>query len=178
MRNAERKRWSPELVDGLNKKDHGVWTQFYRDIRPILYAHALSLTSNPHDAEEVVQRAIVNIFARFKFRPQTDPLPPVMTAVRNEVRMERRKRRVRNEKHPLLVADARRIGDSPEKIVIQRESITGMIRTIGENDKRVLGGMVEDHTDQEIADALGTSVGAIKARKYRLRKTMFEHGIK
>lgn len=79
------------LLLGIARGEREAFDAFYRASDKILYAYALSLTRNHHDAQDAMMETYLKIrAAAHLYQPQGKPLAWVFTIARNLIRSQQR----------------------------------------------------------------------------------------
>ena len=143
------------------------------------YNYAYRLTGNEPDARDLTQEAFIRVFRAWEsFREGTSFLSWIYRIVTNLYRDELRKRKgvftlplpednqpqerpVRDEAHdPIAVIHERQLSAPMERAL---KSLTPEQRAV------VVLADVEEYSYQDIADAIGCSIGTVRSRLHRAR---------
>ena len=147
---------------------------------PRLWRFALRLAGDPHDAEDLVQRACVRALERqHQLRPGTSTLSWLFSIVHsiwlNEVRAQQTRRRGSIQWSDELadtVADP--TAPSPEMYTLHRQIISAVERLPEAQRAVMLLVAVEGLSYREAALALDIPVGTVMSRLARARQTIGE----
>lgn len=176
-----------ELVARAKSSDAVAFGELYKRHRPRVYSSALQMLRHSQDAEDVVQRAFQRAFTNLnRFREDSTFSTWVTRIVINESLMLMRERRVRTHvSEPcdgiraiaaLNLADGRL---SPEQAMAKSEVQT-VVREAVLRLRETLRSVVvlqvfKGLTTVEIAQRLGLSVAAVKARMFHARRHLRRH---
>lgn len=149
------------------------------------FATALRITNNREDAEDVVQDSFHKVFLHLgEFQEKSQFSTWLTRIVMNEAFMLLRRRRGILEVLPETPDDGVNStseafvdrGPSPEESCWRRERtelLTEAINRLGPKVRRtILLRNIEGHSLQEIAQILGTSIAAVKARVFQGRRKL------
>ncbi|MGA9074323.1 MAG: sigma-70 family RNA polymerase sigma factor [Candidatus Sulfotelmatobacter sp.] len=184
---------SPAQAGGTREQDlilnvqRGQHELFYELVRPYerrVYAAALAILRNEHDAEDAAQEAMLKAFANIRqFRAEARFSTWLIQITVNEALMRRRRERTvvmegiddrrdseESEYAPRDFADWREI---PSEALERKEVRQRLAEALGTLDRKyrevfVLRDM-EQMNIQETAEALGISVASVKTRLLRAR---------
>ncbi|VVD97036.1 RNA polymerase sigma factor [Pandoraea anhela] len=145
---------------------------------PRLWAFALRITGDRHDAEDLVQRACVHALERVhQWQPGTSALSWMFSIVHTTWINEIRARRVRSRGSLAWdEADVEAIPDlqasTPEDLASYRQ-VFGAVDSLPEAQRMVLLLVaVEGMTYQEAAEVLDVPIGTVMSRLSRARRTI------
>jgi len=147
---------------------------------PRLWRFAVRLAGNPHDAEDLVQRACVRALERqHQLQPGTSTLSWLFSIVHsvwlNEVRAQQIRRHATlqwSEELADTVADP--TAPSPETYTLQRQIISAVERLPDAQRAVMLLVSVEGLSYREAAAALDVPIGTVMSRLARARRTIGE----
>jgi RNA polymerase sigma-70 factor (ECF subfamily) len=150
-----------------------------------VFAIAQRITNNREDAEDVVQDSFHKVFLHLGAFQEKAQFSTWLTRIAmNEAFMLLRRRRgvleVLPETHNDGVAPVSEVfvdqSPTPEESCLRRERtelLTKAINRLGPKIRRtILLRNIEERSLQEIAQILGTSIGAVKARVFQGRRTL------
>ncbi|MDO4564057.1 MAG: RNA polymerase sigma factor [Clostridia bacterium] len=81
-----------QQISAIAGGDMAALAALYEQTKSAVYGFALSLTRNPHDAEDVLQTVYVQLHKNAgQYRRQGKPLAWILTIARNTVRMKQRR---------------------------------------------------------------------------------------
>lgn len=139
-----------------------------------LYAHAMKLTRNPHNAEDLVQETMAKaMLNESKYEPDTNLGGWLYTMLRNIFLSDMRKVRTSyHDPHDLVDAIA------VEENQLMKVQATDMDRILGElhpdHREAIQLLIIDDLTYEEAAAKTGVAVGTLKSRVHRARKQIVE----
>jgi RNA polymerase sigma-70 factor, ECF subfamily len=145
---------------------------------PRLWAFALRLCGDQHDAEDLVQKACVRALERaHQLQPGTTPLSWMFSIVHSIWINELRARRVRSRStiewdDDFLDMVADRAAGTPEEHVMNGQIITAVQRLSESQRLVMLLIAVEGLSYSEAAEALGVPVGTVMSRLSRARQAI------
>jgi RNA polymerase sigma-70 factor (ECF subfamily) len=155
--------------------------------RPELYRFALQITSNPDDAEDLVQETFLRAFSRFhQFEPGTNFRAWARRILTNtHINRYRHTRRgpafiALEEMTPQedfhLSSERADREEQPERAVfdhLQSEEVEEAIRGLPEEFRQVLVlSDLEDFSYEQISRVLGIPIGTVRSRLFRARRKM------
>jgi RNA polymerase sigma-70 factor, ECF subfamily len=148
------------------------------EMLPRLWAFALRICGDRHDAEDLVQRACVRALERaHQLQPDTAPLSWMFSIVHSTWINELRARNVRarsgmewDDDFLETVADPH--ARTPEQNVMNSQIVSAVQRLPETQRVVMLLVAVEGLSYKEAADTLGTPVGTVMSRLARARKTI------
>jgi RNA polymerase sigma-70 factor, ECF subfamily len=148
---------------------------------PRLWAFALRLSTDKHDAEDLVQRACVRALERtHQFQADTSALSWMFSIVHSlwitEVRSRRIRSRASMEWNDALIetiADPHAV--DPQVDLLHREILTAVDALPDAQRVVILLVAVEGLTYREAADVLEVPIGTVMSRLSRARLTIGEH---
>lgn len=143
----------------------------------LLHRRALKLTSNQHQAEDLVQNTLLKAWAkRDSFEPDSNLRAWLFTILRNTFFSELRK--YRREVEDVDGACARTLFESPRHDhVLALKELTSAIALLPSAQRRPLLLMgAYGFSQLEAADACRCTVGTIKSRVSRARDTLCQAG--
>lgn len=161
-----------EPLQGLTQSVHGSWRRFldvYEPLRPELYRYCRHLAGNPWDAEDLAQEAMARAFATLARLIEPPPNPRAwLFRVASNLWVDQTRRR---RDSPGSVPEA---AGSPEARA-PREAMGTLVTLLSPQERAaVVLKDVFDLTLEEIAEALSTTVGAIKAALHRGRTKLVD----
>jgi RNA polymerase sigma-70 factor (ECF subfamily) len=186
-----------DLILSVQGGQHELFYELVRPYERRVYAAALAILRNEHDAEDAAQEAMLKAFVNIRqFRAESRFSTWLIQITVNEALMRRRRERTvimegiderrdqESEYAPRDFADWREI---PSEALERKEVRQRLAEALGTLDRKyrevfVLRDM-EHLNIQETAEALGISVGSVKTRLLRARlmlrdllATGWEHG--
>jgi RNA polymerase sigma-70 factor (ECF subfamily) len=179
-----------ELVDGLRTRSTQAWAEIMTVYRPRVYAAALRLTRNHHDAEDIAQETFLRaVRGASRFRAESS-LGTWLVAIANNLSRNhdwywRRRKRDKSLSidGPVHDAEAATVGDTlasedpiasaqTERNDLLNQLERGMAR-LSERDRRILALRDRHHASyDEIARALVIPLGTVKSRIGRARERL------
>ena len=148
------------------------------EMLPRLWAFALRITGDQHDAEDLVQRACVRALERVhQFQPDTVPLSWMFSIVHttwiNELRARSVRKRCSMEwDDDFLENVADPAGKTPETLLMSAQIIDAVERLPEAQRVVMLLVAVEGLSYQEAADALKVPIGTVMSRLSRARQAI------
>jgi RNA polymerase sigma-70 factor (ECF subfamily) len=186
-----------DLILNVQRGQHELFYELVRPYERRVYAAALAILRNEHDAEDAAQEAMLKAFANIRqFRAESRFSTWLIQITVNEALMRRRRERTvimegiderrdqESEYAPRDFADWREI---PSEALERKEVRQRLAEALGTLDRKyrevfVLRDM-EHLNIQETAEALGISVASVKTRLLRARLMLrdllaagWEHG--
>lgn len=174
-----------KLVELLKAGDHGAFEVIFRSYINRVYGQALRLMGNEADAEEVVQEVFLTVYEKAKtFRGHAAFSTWLYRLTLNTALLKLRRRKKREEISveeylPRFREDGhhevRPVADWSEGMDarLSRKEFQSALRAAIDNltarDKAVLLLELDGLSNRAIAEALGLTVGAVKARLHRAR---------
>ncbi|MCX7916269.1 MAG: sigma-70 family RNA polymerase sigma factor [Verrucomicrobiae bacterium] len=171
------------LVERLKARDKEALAELVRRHGSKIYGVALQITRDQHEAEEVVQDALVNIWNKIEFFEGRSALTSWLYRVTANAALMRLRRNKKFEQNVSL--DATREEDElpvielpdtksvPTRALTQTElgeRMRAAIDALAEPYRTtVLLADVEEMSMEEIAEAMGATVPAVKSRLHRAR---------
>lgn len=148
------------------------------ELLPRLWAFALRISRDQHDAEDLVQRACLRALERtHQLKPDTSPLSWMYSIVHTTWINELRARSVRSrssaewdDSYLETVADP--AAPDPEADVLNRQIVRAVERLPDAQRTVMLLVVVEGLSYQEAAQVLGVPVGTIMSRLSRARQAV------
>jgi RNA polymerase sigma-70 factor (sigma-E family) len=146
--------------------DDEKFAEFVRSRSPALYRYAYLLTGNPHDADDLVQEALIRLRGAWtRVRQQDDPIGYTRTTIaRLHVSFWRRRRR---ESTVAVVPDT--ATDEPGfGNADRRAAILQALATLPPRQRAVIVlRYYEDQTEEQIAVTLGISRSTVRSQGAR-----------
>lgn len=156
-------------LEGVARQDSGALAELYHRTRGAVYAFALSLLKNPHDAEDVLHDCYVRIYAAAgQYRSQGKPLAWMLTIARN-LCLESLRQRGRTE--PLPEADWSRWLEGKEGLSSEdRLLLAQCMQGLGDQERQIVAlHAVAGFKHREIAQMLSLPLPTVLS-KYRRAK--------
>jgi RNA polymerase sigma factor (sigma-70 family) len=147
----------------------------YQRHHQALYRYCRSLVGTETDAQDALQSAMTSALVALRVSRRDAPIRPWLFRIAyNESMTQLRRRRPLSE----LVEDLPALDGSPESTVEQKGRIARLLADLRELPERQRGALVMRElsglTHQEVADALGMSVGAAKQTVFEARRSLQE----
>ncbi len=162
-----------ELIFALAEGNMTVMERLYRLTHTGLYAFALSLLKDPHDAEDAVQDSYVAVCtSAYQYRSKGKPLAWMMTIVRNLAMAKlREKSRFTGE----AVSEEFLIGNETLSVA-ERVALQGCMQILSDTERQIVVlHAVSGFKHREIAGILKMSLPAVLSRYSRALKKMKQH---
>ena len=172
-----------DLISSVQRGQHELFYELVRPYERRVYAAALAILRNEHDAEDAAQEAMLKAFANIRqFRAEARFSTWLIQITVNEALMRRRRERAvpmegiedrreeESEYAPREFADWREV---PSEALERKEVRQRLAEALGTLDRKyrevfVLRDM-EHLNIQETAEALGITVASVKTRLLRAR---------
>jgi RNA polymerase sigma-70 factor (sigma-E family) len=150
----------------VRSSDRERFRQFVNESSPTLYRIALALTGGHHAAEDLIQDALARTFVRWS-SVRGDPTAYVRRAMYHaQVTVWRRRRLVREVPADTAPEPADRRDDVDT--TDQRLALRQALLRLGPRQRAVLvARFFEDLSEQDTADLLGCSTGAVRSQTHR-----------
>src|SRR6187551_1251838 len=166
---------SPETepLEALSDDARRTWHGFllvYEPLRPELYRYCRYLTRSPWDAEDLAQDALAQAFATLSRMGHAPPNPRAwLFRVASNLWIDR----VRRERGRFIEERAAEPSVAPPEVQATREAASTLLAQLGPQERAaVVLKDVFELTLEEIAEALSTTVGAVKAAIHRGRSKL------
>ena len=155
-----------ELLAGVGRGEGPAFEELYRSTDRMIYAYALSLLRNHHDAQDVMMDAYLKIRSgAHLYRPQGKPLAWIFTSVRNLARSRQRgagrEELLGDLDEPVLAFDP---GDSSDDVIVLRQAIKSLG---GEERQIVMLHAVTGLKHREIAELLELPLSTVLSKYSR-----------
>ena len=117
--------------------DQEALAQLYHRTRPAVYGFALSILKNPHDAEDVLHDAYLQVWnAAGQYRTQGKPRAWIMTIVRN-LSLSHLRQQGRTE--PLVQEDWQdRLAEIPAVTQEDRLTLQALLEALGDQERQIV----------------------------------------
>jgi RNA polymerase sigma-70 factor, ECF subfamily len=172
-----------ELIASVQGGQHELFYELVRPYERRVYAAALAILRNEHDAEDAAQEAMLKAFANIRqFRAEARFSTWLIQITVNEALMRRRRERTvpmegldgdRNEESeyaPRDFADWREIPSEALERKEVRQRLAEALATLDRKYREVFMLRDMEHLNiQETAEALGITVASVKTRLLRAR---------
>jgi RNA polymerase sigma-70 factor, ECF subfamily len=150
------------------------------------YNYALRLTRNEADARDLTQEAFIRVYRAWRsFQPGTSFLSWIYRIVTNLHRDELRRRKGRYQEEipednvPQRYGGAQPLATEPIEDLVERQLSERMSKALAalslEQRQVLILADVEEYSYQEIADAVGCSIGTVRSRLHRARHQLRRH---
>jgi RNA polymerase sigma-70 factor, ECF subfamily len=164
-----------EQLETLARDARGSWHGFllvYEPLRPELYRYCRYLTRSPWDAEDLAQDALAQAFAMLGRMGHAPPNPRAwLFRVASNLWIDR----VRRERSALTHQGAPEVSVSSPDPQATREAASTLVSQLAPQERAaVVLKDVFELTLEEVAEALSTSVGAVKTAIHRGRGKLQE----
>jgi len=172
-----------DLILSVQRGQHELFYELVEPYEKRVYAAALAILRNQHDAEDAAQEAMLKAFANIRqFRAEARFSTWLIQITVNESLMRRRRERTvimegmddrRDEESPYAPRDFADWREIPSEALERKEVRRCLAEALGALDRKyrevfVLRDM-EHLNIQETAEALGISVASVKTRLLRAR---------
>jgi RNA polymerase sigma-70 factor (ECF subfamily) len=171
------------LVDAAQSGDSAAFSRLVKQYYGSIYRVTIKITNNPEDAEDALQDALTKAYCNLgRFQGHSRFYTWLTRIAMNEALLKLRKKRsdryvpLDDVLRPGTPAEIQDPKDNPENRYVKLE--------LGDNVSKALGSLtaplrttlllreVEDLSVRETAEALGTSVAAVKSRLKRARSRL------
>ena len=166
------------LIEKIKAGDGEAYYELVSEYRLRLYRKACSLLSNPEDAEDVLQEALVTAYKAIgKFRGESGFYTWIYRIVINKCRDFQRSRRTKREEdiepYQPVLSDDRISLEKNLELSDDAEYLIGKINGLGKKYREILMMRYYDELSyQEIADAQDLNVGTVKSRLFKARELL------
>ncbi len=166
-----------DLVQSVQRGQHELFYELVRPYERRVYAAALAILRNEHDAEDAAQEAMLKAFANIRqFRAEARFSTWLIQITVNEALMRRRRERTvprreeESEYTPRDFADWREIPSEALERKEVRQRLAEALGTLDRKYREVFMLRDMEHLNiQETAEALGITVASVKTRLLRAR---------
>ena len=173
-----------ELILSVQRGQNELFYELVRPYEKRVYAAALAILRNEHDAEDAAQEAMLKAFANIRqFRAEARFSTWLIQITVNEALMRRRRGRTvvmegiddhriaeESDYRPREFADWREIPSEALERKEVRQRLADALRTLDRKYREVFVLRDMEHLNiQETAEALGISVASVKTRLLRAR---------
>ena len=161
-----------ELILRVAAGEQQALEELYRRTRGAVYAVALSLLRNAHDAQDVAQDAFVRVWeGAAQYRPQGSPMAWLLTVARNLARMKlrqgARQAELSDEEWEAIPAD------SPAVTPEDRELLQGALASLEDQERQViLLHAVTGLKHREIAQLMEMPLATVLSKYHRALKKL------
>ena len=161
-----------ELILRVAAGEQQALEELYRRTRGAVYAVALSLLRNAHDAQDVAQGAFVRVWeGAAQYRPQGSPMAWLLTVARNLARMKlrqgARQAELSDEEWEAIPAD------SPAVTPEDRELLQGALASLEDQERQVvLLHAVTGLKHREIAQLMEMPLATVLSKYHRALKKL------
>ena len=161
-----------ELILRVAAGEQQALEELYRRTRGAVYAVALSLLRNAHDAQDVAQDAFVRVWeGAAQYRPQGSPMAWLLTVARNLARMKlrqgSRQAELSDEEWEAIPAD------SPAVTPEDRELLQGALASLEDQERQVvLLHAVTGLKHREIAQLMEMPLATVLSKYHRALKKL------
>ena len=167
-------RLEERLLPLVGQGDPEAFEVLYRSTEKAVYALALSILRNPHDAEDIVQETYLKVrAAAHLYVPQGKPLAWLFTITKNLCR-DLLRGQSRTEAAPDGAEDDLRfsyVSDPTDRLVLE-----AALKTLGDEERQVvLLHAVSGLKHREIAQDLGLPLSTVLSRYNRALKKLKRH---
>lgn len=160
------------LLTGVAAGDREALAQLYCRTRAAVYALALSILNNAHDAQDVTQDVFVRVWESApRYRPQGSPMAWLLTIARNESRMKLRRdgRYVDLEEQEWLAIPA----DAPSVTPEDRQVLQSAMAVLPDTERQVvLLHAAAGLKHREIAGLLELPLATVLSKYHRALKKL------
>lgn len=161
-----------ELILRVAAGEQQALEELYRRTRGAVYAVALSLLRNAHDAQDVAQDAFVRVWeGAAQYRPQGSPMAWLLTVARNLARMKlrqgARQAELSDEEWEAIPVD------SPAVTPEDRELLQGALASLEDQERQVvLLHAVTGLKHREIAQLMEMPLATVLSKYHRALKKL------
>ena len=168
MQNAKQlDQWIAEIASG----DTGALANLYQETSPSVYAYALSVLKNSHDAEDALHDCYLNIWtAASSYRSSGKPMAWIMTITKNLCRKQLRSRS-RTERLP--EEDWKNSLESTEMTADDKVVLRQCMETLSDIERQIVVlHAVSGFKHREIAAHLELPLATVLSKYHRAIKKM------
>jgi len=163
-----------QLLILVARGEHQAMEQLYAQTRAAVYAMALSVVKNAHDAQDITQDSFVRIWeAAGQYRPQGSPMAWMLTITRNLARMRLRsgEKMTYLEEEQWNAIPAQDAHASAEDRAVLQDALAGLS---GQERQIVLLHAVTGLKHREIAQLLELPLATVLSKYHRAKKKMIK----
>jgi len=176
---ASRIRTDDELVAAVRAGRTEAFDPIVARYQPALIAFARSLMEGAHhDAEEVVQDALLKALGALQRDARPMLLKPWLYTITRNACLDRLRKPVRTTDLAPLEAVLSGLDGDPHSHAVAREELAGLVGDLwllpARQRTALLAHELEDRSHEQLAAALGVSVGASKALVCRARRGLVQ----
>lgn len=157
------------LLAGIAAGDRDALAQLYHRTRTAVYASALAVLKNAHDAQDVTQEVFVRVWERAaQYRPDGSPMGWLLTVTRNEARMHLRRSRTVSLDEAAWDA----IPDPAQVCNEDRVLLQHMLAQLDDASREAVLLHAAGFKHREIAHRLGIPLATVLSRHHRALKKL------
>jgi RNA polymerase sigma-70 factor, ECF subfamily len=175
-----------DLLLAARAGSHAAFADLQRMYAPRLYKRILSITRNREDAEDALQDTFLHAYRGLPSFEARSQFSTWLTRIAiNSALLMIRRRRTRpeiplefqsNRDDHFTIFDVQDSALDPEQLCDQKQRSQAILRSIKRLDPKLRTPiriwMSREHSMKEIAESLGVSLAAVKARLHRARKSI------
>lgn len=169
-----------QLIDRALQGDRSAFTELIEMNQDRLFASMLQLTGSADEAEEVVQEAFIRVFVKLDtFQRNSQFFTWLYRIAFNSALTRRRRRKAgvsleqARESSGLEVSDS---GDEVDEPMLREERVNLVRKAMNmlsdEHRAILVLREMEDHSYEDIAEILDISIGTVRSRLSRARKSL------
>jgi RNA polymerase sigma-70 factor (ECF subfamily) len=161
------------LVEKAKKNNCEALSKLSRYYYPKIYRHMLYKVSNREDAEDLTSEVFVRMVKSLP--KQRGSFKAWLYRIANNLAIDYYRKKSRSKEVSLVedFEDHTSVQDDKTEKIIEREDLNRAIRALPDEQRQtILLKFMEGYRNQEIADILGKTVGAVKALQFRALSTL------
>lgn len=171
----EREAMLEEYILAIAKEDAAAFEALYLQTKTAVYAFALSILKNTHDAEDVLHDCYVQLHhGAASYEPKGHPMAWIMTITRN---LCMRRFRARKELADLPEEDWERYMESAEQVTPEDRMVIEQVmgRLSDEERQIVVLHVLSGFKHREIAELMDLPLATVLSKYHRALKKMKTH---
>ena len=165
-----RKVTPPELGQARER-----FLELVADVRPELHRYCARLSGSVVEGEDIVQEALARAFYAVSLATEVPPLRPLLFRVAHNTAVDFLRRYDRRHVEPRADFDDRPFDDEPMDPLVLRAALATFLALPVAQRSAVILKDVLDHSLEEIAEEMSTTVAAVKSLLVRGRAGLRAH---
>lgn len=165
----------PDSAGGVDGE--GAFTDYVRAARPALLRAARTITGNSEDSEDLLQEGLLRTYGAYRRIEDDRAVGAYVRRTMSNHHISQWRRRRFDEFPCADVPDGPEAADPLDPVEL-RGALRGALARLGTRDRLIIGlRYFAAHTDSEIADRLGISVGTVKSSLWRSLRKLREDAV-